>query len=60
MKVNIIFHGLKLKSKLSTNKTMSFTKRSFFYVVLGFTESHSGVLVDFAGFVQLIPGSYKK
>ena len=39
-------------------KTIRFTK-FVFYTILGFTESHSGVLGDIPGFVQLIPGSYK-
>ena len=30
-----------------------------FYAILGFTQSHSGALGGFSGFVQLIPGSYE-
>ena len=45
--------------KSSTNKTTRFTKRPFFYVMLGFTQSHSGPPGDIEGFIQLIPGTYK-
>ena len=34
-------------------------KYRFFYTILGFTQSYSGVLGDIEGFVQLIPGSYR-
>ena len=43
----------------ATNKTKRFTKRFFSYVMLGFTQSHSGPLGDVDGFIQLIPGTYK-
>ena len=58
VKVNITIDDVRLKSNLTTNKTIRFTKKSFFYVILGFTQSHSGELGDIEGFVQLIPGSY--
>ena len=57
-KVNITNDDIRLKSSL-TNKTIRFTKRSFFYTILGFTRSHSGLLGDTDGFVQLISGTYK-
>ena len=57
--VNITFDDVILKSNLTTNKTIRFTKRSFFYVYLGFTQSRLGELGDIPGFIQLIPGSYK-
>ena len=44
---------------MTTNKTIRFTKKSFFYEILGFTQSDSGELGDIPGFIQLIPGSYK-
>ena len=59
VKVNITIDDIRLKSSLTTNKTIRFTKRSFFYTFLGCVESHSGVLLDIPGFVQLIPGKYK-
>ena len=59
VKVKLKFNDFRLNSNLTTIKTMRFTKKSFFYTMLGFTKSHSGVLGDISGFVQLIPGSYK-
>ena len=59
VEVNITNDDIRLKSKLTTNKTIRFTKRSYFQTILSFTQSHSGVLGDTKGFVQLIPGSYK-
>ena len=40
-------------------KTIRFTKESFYFTILSFSESHTGVLGDIPGFVQLITGSYK-
>ena len=59
VKVIITLDEVRLKSNLSTNKTIRFTKKSFFYVILGFIQSHSGDLGDIPGFIQLIPGSDK-
>ena len=36
-----------------------FTNKSFFYTILGFTQSHQGPLNDMKGFHQILPGSYK-
>ena len=36
-----------------------FTKKSFIYTFLEFTESYSGPLGDIESFVRLIPGTYK-
>ena len=52
VKVNITNDDFRLKSKLTTNKTSRFTKKSFYYVILGFTDSCSGELGK-------IPGAYK-
>ena len=38
---------------------MIFTNKSFFYTILGFTQSHQGPLNDIEGFYQILPGSYK-
>ena len=54
VKVNITIDDIRLKSNLTTNKTIRFTKNSFFYTKLGFTQSHSGTLGDFEGFVHLL------
>ena len=59
MKVNITIDDIRLKSNSITNKAIRSTKGSFFYIFLGFTYSHSEVLGDTPGFVQLIPGGYK-
>ena len=60
VKVNITVDDVRLKSKLTTNKTIRVTIKIFsFYVILGFTHSHSGELGDIPVFVQLIPVSYK-
>ena len=59
MKVDITIDDIRLKSNLTTNKTIKITKKTFFYIILGFTQSHSGELGDIEGFIQLIPGSYK-
>ena len=59
VEVKIAIDDIRLKSNLTTNETLRFTKILFFYTILGFTQSHSGVLGDIEGFVQLMPGSYK-
>ena len=59
VKVKNTIDDIRLKSNLTTYKTIKFTNKSFFYTILGFMESHSGALGDISGFVQLIPGSYK-
>ena len=47
----------RLNWNLTTNKTFRFTGNFFFYIILGFTDSHSGEIGDFQAFIQLIPGS---
>ena len=60
VKINFKIDDIRLKSNLTTNKTIRFTKKKyFFFTNLAFTESYSGVLCVFLCFVQLIPGSYK-
>ena len=59
VKVDFTIDDIWLRSNLTTNKTIRFTERSFFYTILGFTQSHSGSWGDNPGLVQLIPGSYK-
>ena len=46
-------------SNLKSNQTLIFTNKSFFYNILGFTQSHSFPLDNIDGFYQLIAGSYK-
>ena len=59
VKVNITIDDIRVKSNLKTNQTLIFTERSFFYTILGFTQSRSCPLDDIDGFYQLIAGSYK-
>ena len=57
VKVNITVDDVRLRSNLTTNKTIKFTKKSFFfYIILGFTQSRSGESGDIPGFFQLILG----
>ena len=39
VKVNITIDDIRLKSKLKINQTLIFTEKSFFYTILGFTQS---------------------
>ena len=59
VKVDVTIDDIRLKSNLKTNQTLLFTKKSFFYTILGFTQSRSYPLDDIDGFYQLIAGSYK-
>ena len=59
VKVNITIDDIRLKSNLKTNQTLIFTEKSFFYTILGFTQSRSYPLDDIDGFYQIIAGSYK-
>ena len=59
VKVNVTIDDVRLKPNLATNKTIRFSKKSFFDTVLGFIDSDSGELGDIEGFVQLIPATYK-
>ena len=59
VKVNITIDDIRLKADLKTNQTIIFTEKSFFYTILGFTQSRSYPLDDIDGFYQIIAGSYK-
>ena len=59
VKVTITIDDIRLKSNLKTNQTLIFTEKSFFYTILGFTQSHQGPLNDIEGFYQILPGLYK-
>ena len=59
VKVTITIDDIRLKSNLKTNQTLIFTEKSFFYTILGYTQSHSYPLEDIDGHYQLIAGSYK-
>ena len=58
VKVNITIDDIRLKSNLKINQTLINTKRSFFYTILGFTQSRSYPLDDIDSHYQLISGSY--
>ena len=59
VKVDITIDDIRLKSNLKINQTFIFTERSFFYTILGFTQSQSYPLDDIDGHYQIIAGSYK-
>ena len=59
VKVNITIDEIRLKSNLKFNQTLIFTERSFFYTILGFTQSRFYPLDDIDSHYQLIAGSYK-
>ena len=59
VKINITIDDIRLKSNLKINQTLIFTEKSFFYTILGYTQSHQGPLNDIEGFYQILPGSYK-
>ena len=59
VKVNVTIDDIRLKANLKINQTLIFTEKSFFYTILGFTQSRSYPLDDIDGFYQLIAGSYK-
>ena len=52
VKVSVTIDDVRLKSNLKINQTLSFTEKSFFYTVLGFTQSHSYTLDDIDGFLS--------
>ena len=59
VKVSVTIDDIRLKTNLKINQTLIFTEKSFFYTILGFTQSRSSSLDDIDGFYQLIAGSYK-
>ena len=59
VKVNITIDDIGLKSNLKNIQTLLFTEKSFFYTILGFTQSRSYPSDDIDGFYQIIAGSYK-
>ena len=46
VKVNITINDIRLRSNLTIKKTIRFTKKLFFYTILGFIQSYSGHLFD--------------
>ena len=58
-RVNIKNKDIRLRTNLTTNKTMEFNKKSFLYTILGFIQSLLESLVDYESFIELIPRSNK-
>ena len=52
VKVTIAIDDITLKSNLKNNQTLIFKKKSFFYTILGFTQSYWGVICDFEELIQ--------
>ena len=59
VKINVTIDERKYKTDLKINQTLIFTNKSFFYTILGFTQSDQGPLNDIEGFYQILAGSYK-
>ena len=59
VKIDITIDDRKHETYLIINQTLIFTNKSFFYTILGFTQSHQGPLNDIEGFYQILPGSFK-
>ena len=59
IKINNSIDERKYKTDLKIIQTLIFTNKSFFYTILGFTQSHSYPSDNIDGFYQLIAGSYK-
>ena len=59
VKTIINIDHVRLNSFSKNNQTLIFTKKSFFYTLLRFTQPHSRPVRDIDGFIQMIPGSYK-
>ena len=59
VKVSVTIDDVRLKYNLKNNQTLIFITKSFFYTILGFTQSHQGPLNDIEGFYQKLPGSNK-
>ena len=59
VKVSVTLDNVRLKCDLKSNQTLIFTEKSFFYTILGFTQSRSYPLDDIDWFYPLIAGSYK-
>ena len=59
VKETVSIDDIRLKSNLKINQTLIFTEKSFFYTILGYTQSRSYPLEGINGHYQLIAGSYK-
>ena len=59
VKLDKTIDHVRLRSSLNTNKTTMFTEKTFFYTILGITQSHSGPLGNIEESFEFIPGSHK-
>ena len=59
VKLSVSIDDIRLKSNLKINQTLIFTEKSFFYTILGYTQSRSYPLDDIDNHYQIIAGSYK-
>ena len=59
MKVSVTIDDVTLEPNSKNSQTLIFNNKSFFYTILGFTQSHQGPINDIEGFCQILPGSYK-
>ena len=59
VKVSITIDDKRLRSNLTTNSTIRFSKNSSFSTILGSIQLHSGILGYIGRFNQLILGTYK-
>ena len=59
VEISITIDDFRLKSNLKINQTLLLTEKSFFYTILGYTQSRSYPLEDKEGFYQLVAGLYK-
>ena len=53
VKIFITINDIRLESILYISRTLIFTRTSFFYRILGFTQSHSGVLGEIKRFFSI-------
>ena len=53
VKVSITNDDVRLRSNLSINQTLIFTKRSIFYTILGFIQSYPEPLGDIDGYILI-------
>ena len=60
LKVKSTIDDIRLKTILTTNKTMRFTEKLFFYTILGSNQFHSGPLGDIEESIQKTAGPYKR
>ena len=54
VKISVTIDDVRLKSNLKTNQTLLFTNKSFFFTILGLTQSHSYPLDKSIDFIILL------